>query len=97
MKCKYLDIKDIMDWCEKYGKQYDEKMYSLIGTQPSCYEIAYYTPSQANWSYRIELLMVDNILYKVVTVFGEIRAIMPVQLHNNNYDEMNDKRFWYNK
>ena len=48
IKCKYADIKAIYDWCEKYA---DDEARELIGTQPSTHIIAYFTPSNANWSY----------------------------------------------
>lgn len=82
------DINIIYNWCERFGKDYSGDMMALIGTSPSITEIAYYTPSQANWSYIIGLLMVDGLVYKVVTLFGQIKAIMPIQLYNYEYSEI---------
>lgn len=72
IKCKYSDIKAIYDWCEKYA---DKEAKDLIGTQPSTHIIAYFTPSQANWSYQIGIVNYKNNFYEVVLVFGEVRAV----------------------
>lgn len=89
MQCKFRDIKLIYDWCEKYGKDYSEDMYNLKGKSiDNITQIAYYTPSQANWSYIVGILMIDGCIYKVVTVFGQIKAIMPLQVYNYEYEEI---------
>lgn len=85
IKCKKADVNAIYDWYTRFA---DEKMAKLYNTQPSVYEIAYYTPSNANWSYRIGLVEVDGLLYKVVTVFGAIKAVMPVNMPNYNIKEL---------
>lgn len=72
IKCKYADIKAIYDWCDKYA---DEEAKELIGTQPSVHTIAYFTPSQANWSYQVGIVNYKGNAYEVVTVFGEVRAV----------------------
>ena len=72
IKCKYSDIKAIYDWCDKYA---DDEARQLIGTQPSAHIIAYFTPSQANWSYQIGIVNYKNNFYEVVLVFGEVRAV----------------------
>lgn len=82
MKCKYQDIKDIFNWCEKYA---DEEARALIGTQPSTHIIAYFTPSQANWSYQIGLLKYKQSYYEAVLVFGEVRAVRLCQIPS--YDD----------
>lgn len=79
IKCKYSDIKAIMSWYERFGDQYED-IKDLIGTQPHAHCIAYYTPSQANWSYRIELVKYNDNVYEVVTVFSEVKAAMPIWL-----------------
>lgn len=72
MECKYRDVKDIFNWCEKYA---DEEAKELIGTQPSTHIIAHFTPSQANWSYQIGILKYKQNYYETVLVFGEVRAV----------------------
>lgn len=79
IKCKKQDINNIYNWYNRFGES-DEDIKQIVGTQPRCYEIAYFTPYQANWSYRIELLQHNNRVFMVVTVFGEIRAAMPVYM-----------------
>lgn len=72
IKCKYQDIKDIYDWCEKYA---DDEAKELIGTQPSTHLTAYFTPSQANWAYQIGIVHYKGNAYECVLVFGEVRAV----------------------
>lgn len=72
IKCKCSDIKAIYNWCDKYA---DDEAKELIGTQPSAHLIAYYTPSQANWSYQVGILTYKGNAYEVVLVFGEVRAV----------------------
>lgn len=74
IKCKYSDIKELYDWTEKYA---DETEKAYLGKQYSIKAYAYYTPSQANWSYLLGIVELDGILYDVVTVFGAIKAIKP--------------------
>lgn len=85
VKCKYSDIKDIFEWCEKYA---DEEAKELIGTQPSTHIIAYYTPSNANWSYQVGVVWYKNSFYEVVLVFGEVRAVRLCQI--SHYLQAND-------
>lgn len=81
MECKYRDIKDIFNWCEKYA---DEEAKELIGTQPSTHIIAHFTPSQANWSYQIGILRYKQNYYEAVLVFGEVRAVRLCQIPSYN-------------
>jgi len=72
IKCKKADIDAIFEWCGKYA---DEEAQELIGTQPSIHQIAYFTPSSANWSYLVGIVKYKNNFYEVVTIFGEVRAV----------------------
>lgn len=72
IKCKYKDIKDIFEWCDKYA---DEEAWELIGTQPSTHIVAYFTPSQTNWSYQVGIVKYKQNFYECVLVFGEVRAV----------------------
>ena len=72
IKCKYSDIKDIYDWCEQYA---DAEARELIGKKPTAHIVAYYTPSQANWSYQVGILSYKGNTYEAVLVFGEVRAV----------------------
>lgn len=90
IKCKYSDIKAIYDWCEEYA---DEDAKRLIGTQPSTHTIAYYTPSQANWSYQIGLVSLDKATYEVVLVFGEVRAVRLVNIPHYTDQELSERAF----
>lgn len=77
IKCKYSDIKAIYDWYHKYA---DDEARELIGTQPSTHLIAYFTPSQANWSYQVGIVHYKKSFYEVVLVFGEVRAVRLCQV-----------------
>lgn len=90
MKCKYQDIKDIYNWCDEYA---DDHAKALIGTQPSCHIIAYFTPSQANWSYQVGVVMVDGVAYEVVLVFGEVKAVRLANIPSYTMDELKARSF----
>ena len=90
VKCKYSDIKAIYDWSDKYA---DEHAKSLIGTQPSCHIVAYYTPSQANWSYQIGLVMLEQVAYEVVLVFGQVKAVRLANIPNYSIEELKARSF----
>lgn len=90
MKCKYKDIKEIYDWCEQYA---DDHAKSLIGTQPSCHIIAYFTPAQANWSYQIGLVMLEQVAYEVVLVFGQVKAVRLANIPNYSMEELKARSF----
>lgn len=88
VKCKYSDIKAIFEWCEKYA---DDEARELIGKQPSAHIIAYFTPSQANWSYQVGIVKYKNNFYEVVLVFGEVRAVRLCQVPS--YDNAEEIRW----
>lgn len=88
MRCRYSDIKEIYDWSERFA---DEKVKRIIGKQLTIWETAYFTPSQANWSYRVGLVKVGRDTYEVVEVFGEIRAARLVQLPHYDTKELKRK------
>lgn len=90
IKCKYSDIKAIYEW---YGKYADEHAKSLIGTQPSCHIMAYYTPSQANWCYQVGLVNVDGVAYEVVLVFGEVKAVRLANIPSYTLEELKKRSF----
>ena len=90
VKCKYSDIKAIYEWCENYA---DEHAKMLIGTQPSCHIVAYYTPSQANWSYQVGIVKYNASYYEVVLVFGEAKAVRLCQIPSYNTKTLNDRRY----
>lgn len=88
IKCKYSDIKAIYDWCEKYA---DDEARDLIGTQPSAHIIAYFTPSNANWSYQVGIVKYKQNFYEAVLVFGEVRAVRLCNIPN--YDNAKEIRW----
>lgn len=90
MKCKYSDIKAVYDWCDKFA---DNEARELIGTQPSAHIIAYYTPSQANWSYQLGIVKYNASYYEVVLVFGEVKAVRLCQIPSYDTETLNDRRY----
>lgn len=90
IKCKYSDIKAIYDWCDQYA---DDEARELIGTQPSTHIVAYYTPSQANWSYQVGLVMYEGNMYEVVLVFGEVKAVRLANLPTYTREELKNRAF----
>lgn len=90
IKCKYSDIKAIFDWCDKYA---DEEARQLIGTQPSTHIIAYYTPSNANWSYQVGIVQYGQSHYECVLVFGEVRAVRLCQIPSYDTATLNNRRY----
>ena len=90
VRAKYADVQAIYNWFEEYGQKECE---DLIGTQPSIMQYGYYTPSQANWSYILGYVKYNNNIYKVVTVFGEVRAAQLVQLPEYTTAELEARRF----
>lgn len=91
IKCKYSDIKAVYDWCEKYA---DDMAKELIGKQLALHEVAYFTPSQANWAYRLGVVKVDSRLYEVVEVFGTIKAVKLASLPEYSMAEIRAKENW---
>lgn len=90
MQCKYSNIKQIYDWCEQYA---DDEAKQLIGTHASFHFIAYFTPSQANWSYQVGVLKYNNNYYECVAVFGIIRAVRLVNIPNYNTSTLKNERY----
>lgn len=90
IQCKKRDINEIFAWCEKYA---DNEAKELIGTQPSAHIIAYFTPSQANWSYQIGIVEYNNNFYEVVLVFGEVRAVRLANIQSYDTESLNKRRF----
>lgn len=90
IKCKYSDIKDIYDWCERYA---DAEARELIGTQPSMYLIAHFAPSGANWCYQLGLVHYKGNYYQAVTVFGEVKAVRPAYVPSYDAETLNNRRY----
>jgi hypothetical protein len=42
--------------------------------QPGLYEIAYFSPANANWSWTIGLATIDSNLYELLTRFGVVEG-----------------------
>lgn len=96
VKTKYRDVKAIYNWYEEYG-QNNEDCKALVGTQPSVLQYGYFTPSQANWSYILGYVKYNNNIYKVVTVFGEVRAAQLAQLPEYTSETIRRLKLWKNK
>jgi hypothetical protein len=44
------------------------------GAQPSGHVIAYYMPSQANWSWQIGIYTINGNVYELLTRFGSVEG-----------------------
>ena len=92
VRAKYADVQAIYNWYEEYGQDHKE-CKDLIGTQPSIMQYGYYTPSQANWSYILGYVKYNNNIYKVVTVFGEVRAAQLAIMPEYTTESLNERRY----
>lgn len=55
--------------------EWSQEVKDLFGElQPTMIEMAYYTPSYANWSYTVGITWLNGKCYEVVTRFGEVRG-----------------------
>lgn len=70
MKATYKEVKQLID-----NTYWDNKAFDGDNNQPFVDELSYYSPSNANWAYRIGVAKgSDDVMYLVVTVFGEVRG-----------------------
>lgn len=70
MKAKYSDVKHLRD-----NTNWDNKVFEGDNSQPFVDEYAYFAPSDTNWCYRFGIAKgIDNKLYHVVTVYGEVKG-----------------------
>lgn len=93
IQCKFSDIKEVLSWYARFKDDLNDNGKNLIGSQPSVYEYAYYTPSQANWSYRLGIVTINGEAFKVVIRFGEIIACMYANIYNYTTDEIKQRKF----
>lgn len=85
IKLKYKDIKEVYDF-EQYLDEQDKENANYLKTHDVVVNAyGYYTPSQANWSYYVGLVNVNGRDYKVVTVFGQVKAVQYFNITKYNY------------
>lgn len=65
------DVRDLQRW----GKD-DEVVARLMADQeqPPTHNIAYFSPSQTNWSWQIGLVNVQGKTYELLTRFGVVEG-----------------------
>lgn len=81
-KAKASDVKALINW----GKEHPVISHMIrAGLQPSGHVLAYYAPSQANWSYQIGIYTVNGKLYELVTRFGSVEGGRALYTYNNEY------------
>ena len=90
VQAKYRDVRAIFNWYEEYA---DEECKELIGTQPSIQQYGYFTPASANWSYILGYVKYNNRVYKVVTVFGEVRAAQLANIPEYTTESLKQRTF----
>ena len=88
-KCKKSNVDEIFNWYKEFA---DDKAKELVGKQLQIRGIAYYTPSNANWSYTIGMVKVGNNTYDVVTRFGEILALRLTQIPEYKEEDMKGEK-----
>lgn len=81
-KATYKDVKHLIQWGEN-----DETINHMIktGLQPSGHVMAYYMPSQANWSWQIGIYTVNGVMYELLTKFGSVEGGRRLHQHDNVY------------
>jgi hypothetical protein len=84
-KANYKQVKWLInsDW--------SQEVRDIFGDyQPHMVEQAYYTPSQANWSYVIGITWLDGKCYELVTRFGSVEGGRELQAEH--YNQWNTER-----
>lgn len=67
-KANYKDVKTLIDNLEN-----NENVKHLDRLQaPMGYEVAYFKPASANWSYTFRIANIDDINYELLVRFGQI-------------------------
>ncbi len=84
-KAKASDIK----WLTE-SEWSNEAVEAFGNVQPSGIEIAYYSPSGANWSYTIMITAIDGKFYELVTRFGAVEGGREINLEH--YNKWNTER-----
>lgn len=81
-KATYKDVKDLIS----YGREHAEiKEMIAKGFQPVGHVYAYYSPSQANWSWQIGLYNIDGTTYELLTRFGRVEGGREIYQTENNF------------
>lgn len=70
-KASYRNVSQLLRW----GVE-DEEISDMIlhDLQPVGHVFAYYTPSNANWSWQIGIYKVNGQLYELLTRFGSVEG-----------------------
>lgn len=81
-KAKNSDVKMLIKW----GNE-NPKISHMIrtGLQPSGHVLAYYMPSQANWSWQIGIYIVNGELYELLTRFGSVEGGRKIYKYDNTH------------
>ena len=82
-KATAKDVKMLQKWGTN-----DKVVKYLIDTdaQPDAFLTGYFTPSQANWSWQIGIVSVDNKLYEVLLRFGTVEGGREIFISQYNTD-----------
>lgn len=78
-KATMRDVRDLQRW----GKE-DEVVAKLMAdqNQPPLRYVAYFSPSQANWSWQIGLVCINGRTYELLTRFGVVEGGRQIHLVN---------------
>lgn len=76
-----------VQWFTKYGQEVyvgngeAKPIKEVFGdTQPQGMDVAYYSPSGANWSYIFKYVNVNGAIYEVMTRFGSVEGARLISL-----------------
>ena len=73
MKATYKEIKHLIDNTNWDNKAFEKR------SQPYIDELGYFSPSSANWAYRLGVAKgKDDKLYLVCSVFGEVKGFRSI-------------------
>lgn len=81
-KATYKDVKSLVEWGRDNAEisEMVKKDYQPVG-----HVHAYFTPSQANWSWQIGIYTVDGTTYELLTRFGSVEGGRELYQAENNF------------
>ena len=81
-KATNAQVRQLQKWGRENGEI--EEMVSK-GYQPIGQVIAYFNPSQANWSWQIGIYTIDNTQYELLTRFGAVEGGRELYQTSNDF------------
>ena len=81
-KATAKQVKDLIRWGNEHAEisEMIKAEYQPVGST-----IAYFMPSQANWSWQIGIYTVDGTTYELLTRFGSVEGGRELYQTENNF------------